>query len=241
MAFPKYLQVAQVIEQRINTGVYPPRTFIPDQEALAQELNVSRLTVKKAIDRLERLGYVYKRSGYGTIVLSDIPIKRTSDQPINSFQDIENIFGKNKISSKILNFSVEFPTQEIQNNLLLQDTDPVYNILRLRFLADQPFLLEHIYIPLNLVPKLNKDSLSGSLYTYLTDNLNLTLATAYRRIHACKAQKDDMTYLNAKRTDPILELEQLIWLSTGQPIKYSTIRNKFDDMSYTILYNDNLN
>lgn len=241
MAIPKYLQIACIIEQRIKTGIYLPQTFIPDQEALAQELNVSRLTVKKAIDRLERLGYVYKRSGYGTIVLSDIPIKQKTDQAINSFQDIEKTLGQVNISSKIINFSIEFPSQEIQNNLLLQNTDPVYNILRLRSFKEEPLLLEHIFIPLNIVPRLNKDSLTGSLYDYFTKTLNLTLATAYRRIHACKAQKDDLLYLKAKRTDPILELEQLTWLSTGQPIKYSTTRNKFDDIAYTILYNDNFN
>lgn len=239
MAIPKYLQVACTIEKRIKNGIYPPQTFIPDQQALAQELNVSRLTVKKAIDRLERLGYVYKRSGYGTIVLSKIPIKRANDQAINNFQDIYYQYEKEKTISKIINFSIEFPDQEIQNNLFLQANDPVYNILRLRYFKENPLILEHLFIPLNIIPKLPKDALTNSLYDYFTKSLHMTLATTYRRINASKAQKDDLTYLNALKTDPILELEQIIWLSTGHPLLYSTARNKFNTISYSILYNGN--
>ncbi|QNQ84190.1 GntR family transcriptional regulator [Lactobacillus sp. PV037] len=241
MAIHKYLQVASIVEDRIKNKVYPPQAFLPDQEALAQELNVSRLTVKKAIDYLERLGYVYKRSGYGTVVLSEVPIERKNDHPINSFHDIDKTFGQENISTKLINFSIEFPNQEVQENLFIQDHDPVYNILRLRMFKNNPLLLEHLFIPLSIVPKINKEALSGSLYGYFTDALHLTLATSYRRIRACKTEENDITYLNAKRNDPILELEQIIWLSTGQPINYSTIRNKFDDVTYTILYNDNFN
>ena len=44
----KYLKVARILQKRIEDGVYKPQTPLPDQKTLAEELHVSRLTVKKA-------------------------------------------------------------------------------------------------------------------------------------------------------------------------------------------------
>ena len=41
----------------------------------------------------------------------------------------------------------------------------------------------------------------------------------------------------AKKDDPMLELEQIVWLTNGQPIEYSTSRNRYDQRDYTILEN----
>ena len=59
----KYLKVARILQKRIEDGVYKPQTPLPDQKTLAEELHVSRLTVKKALDGLQRKGLVYKESG----------------------------------------------------------------------------------------------------------------------------------------------------------------------------------
>ena len=69
----KYLKVARILQKRIEDGVYKPQTPLPDQKTLAEELHVSRLTVKKALDGLQRKGLVYKESGLGTFVLGPIP------------------------------------------------------------------------------------------------------------------------------------------------------------------------
>ena len=60
MARAKYLEVAEKLKKRITDNVYSKEEPLPDQEAFAQEFNVSRLTVKKAFDGLERQGLIYK-------------------------------------------------------------------------------------------------------------------------------------------------------------------------------------
>ena len=65
----KYLKVARILQKRIEDGVYKTQAPLPDQKTLADELQVSRLTVKKALDGLQRKGLVYKESGLGTFVL----------------------------------------------------------------------------------------------------------------------------------------------------------------------------
>ena len=58
---------------------------------------------------------------------------------------------------------------------------------------------------------------------------------AYRKIKAAKADDWDQKYLQAKKDDPILELEQIVWLNNGQPVEYSTSRNRYDERNYVVL------
>ena len=58
MAKAKYLEVANELRKRIKQGIYNKQEPLPDQETFAHEFDVSRLTVKKAFDGLEREGLV---------------------------------------------------------------------------------------------------------------------------------------------------------------------------------------
>ena len=231
----KYLKVARILQKRIEDGVYKPQTPLPDQKTLAEELHVSRLTVKKALDGLQRKGLVYKESGLGTFVLGPIPIQDKFDSPANAFSGLANLLGSNEVTSDIIEFNVEFPNEDIQHYLKLKSSDPVYNIRRLRRLEGKPLILEHTFMPVNLVPDLNEDILHNSIYNYLHHNLKLKFGVAYRKIKATKADDWDQQYLQAKKDDPILELEQIVWLNNGQPVEYSTSRNRYNERNYVVL------
>lgn len=239
MAEAKYLQIARIIKKRIQDGTYQSKDPLPDQEALAQELGVSRLTVKKALDGLERKGFVYKQSGLGTFVLGTIPIHEKKDIPTTGFISLQDELERKDITNQVIHFSIEFPNEKIQKNLQIKNNDPIYNILRLRLENDEPLYLEHIYMPISLIPHLDYTILNNSISDYLRDTLNLKFGIAYRKIRATKAKKTDQNFLKAKENDPILELEQVVWLSNGEPIEYSYKRNRFDLLNYSILETDN--
>lgn len=238
MAKAKYIEVAEKLKKRIEDGIYDTQKPLPDQEAFAQEFNVSRLTVKKAFDGLERQGLVYKQSGLGTFVTGAIPIKNKIDAPANAFIGLKNQLGKDAVKSQVISFSVEFPDAQMQKNLELKQTEPVYNIRRLRLYQDKPLILEHTYMPVKLVPDLNENILHDSIYNYIHHTLNLKFGHAYRKIRAVKPDKYDQEYLQAKKDDPILELEQIIWLSNGHPVEYSLSKNRYDTRDYVLLDNN---
>ena len=237
MAKAKYLAVVQTIVSRIKAGTYQPGDLLPNQQTLANELGVSRLTVKKALDGLERKGIIYKQSGLGTFVSSDIPIRSKIDSPANVFTGLMELMKADNIKSKIIKFSVGFPNKQIQKNLNLTSSEPVYNIIRLRLVDDNPLVIEHTYMPVNLVPNLNTDILHSSIYNYIHQKLKLKFGHAYRKIKATKSDEYDQKYLAAKKDDPMLELEQIVWLTNGKPIEYSISRNRYDKRDYTIIEN----
>ncbi|MDC4186673.1 GntR family transcriptional regulator [Loigolactobacillus coryniformis] len=181
---------------------------------------------------------IYKQSGLETYVLGDISIKAANDSPADAFNGLTEQQGAQRVSSQIIAFSVAFPDADLQAKLEIGANDPVYNILRL--LESEPFILEHTYMPVKLVPDLTEAILKKSIYKYIHQSLHLKFGGAYRKIHASLPTELDTEYLAAKENEPILEAEQIVWLTTGQNIEYSTSRNLFNKRSYTILDINNL-
>ena len=73
---PLYQQAADVLRDRIRSGTYAPRRRLPSLDALADELDLARNTVKRAVKILADEGYVYGVHGKGTFVAAKSPPPR---------------------------------------------------------------------------------------------------------------------------------------------------------------------
>lgn len=234
MATPKYQVIANEIRRRIHENVYPPKSLIPDQNTLAKEFGVSRMTIKKALDGLATEGLIYKQSGLGTYVLGDVSV-HASDSPAERFDGLTQQEGAGHVTSKVIAFDVSLPSAKIQQKLDLAADEPVYVIDRLRLVDGVPRVLEHTLFPLKLVPGLTHEILLGSIYDYLHHTLNLKFGGALRRINARLADDFDVTHLQATLGEPVLAVEQVIWLTTGENIEYSISHNLASWRGYTVL------
>jgi len=232
----KYEEIARVLRDRILSGYYPQDSMLPNQVDLVEEFNASRMTIKKALNILTLDGMIYSRQGAGTRILNRrFWDKETS--PATEYRGLtQEMAEKNRtITSKIILFEIEFPNEEIQERLLLSHHQPVYKIIRLRLLDGESFILEHSYMPAQLVPNLSEEHLMHSIYDYIKGDLGLKFAGAFRDIHARPADEWDKKYLDCKECDPVLEVEQTLYLKDGRPVEYSRSRNRYDKRSYTIL------
>lgn len=231
----KYQLIANTIKERIIKGIYPQQSFLPKQEELAEEFSVSKITVKSALDLLEREGFVYKESGLGTKVLSNLTLLGQHDSPVNSFAGLSAENGSDRVSSKIIKFEVAFPSADLCEKLNLDENDPVYEIIRLRLLDDEPLVIEHTYMPVSQVPALSKKILEGSIYSYLHKKLHIKFGGVFRWIKADLPDEYDRQYLGASETTPILEIEQIVWTNSGVNIEYSRSRNVYSNRSYIMV------
>ena len=69
MEVTKYETIVNVLRERIQNGIYPTDSLLPNQLELVDEFNVSRATIKKAINILAMEGLIYSQRGSGTRVL----------------------------------------------------------------------------------------------------------------------------------------------------------------------------
>lgn len=71
---PRYLQVRSILDQRIRSGEFKPGDRIPSERDLAKTLDVSQMTVNKAIALLVREGWLHREHGNGTYVNCDLQV-----------------------------------------------------------------------------------------------------------------------------------------------------------------------
>lgn len=65
---PLYQQIYDEIKDAIEKGVYAPKERIPSELELAEQYEVSRITVRRAVEELCSDGYLVKQQGRGTFV-----------------------------------------------------------------------------------------------------------------------------------------------------------------------------
>ena len=65
---PKYVRLAEKIQQQIKDGTYTPGELLPSETRLVKESGLSRPTVVRALEILKRDGWIESRQGYGTVV-----------------------------------------------------------------------------------------------------------------------------------------------------------------------------
>lgn len=234
----KYEEIANILRDRIAEGVYPVDSLLPTQTELAKEFDASRMTIKKAVELLIIEGLVYSKQGNGTKVLnSSFWDKRESQVRLNNFNGLSKDLEKDgrKLSSQVIRFAVAFPSQEVAERLQMDTNSPVYEIIRLRLLDGKPYVLEHTFMPCELVPSLSEEVLLSSVYHYLLQTLHLKFAGSYRNITAERSDAFDQQYLDCSEYDPVLQVEQVVYLENGRPIEYSRSRNRYDTKGYSLL------
>ena len=231
---PKYKHILETIKTQIIEEKYPAGSMLPDQNTLAKEFKTSRMTVKKALDMLAIEGFIYSRRGSGTFVKKNA-LAQQDALPVNDYGGLSRRFSKSRVKSKPTVFDVTFPTPEVKERLELKQNEPVYEILRLRLVDNTPYALEHTFMPISLAPNLSKDILFDSIYAYLTKEVKLEIGGAFRKISAEKAEANDLKYLESEANDPILQVEQVVYLQDGRPFEYSISRHPYNGKhAYTI-------
>ncbi|RDE32709.1 GntR family transcriptional regulator [Parageobacillus thermoglucosidasius] len=225
---PKYEQISNEIRKRIKEGIYSPDEPIPDEHSLAKEFGCSRMTVKRALDVLVSEGLLYRKRGHGTFIVKSAILDGQVNVASNETLGLTNSLKGRKVTSKIITFEVLFPPEDVATHLCIDTNTPVYHLIRLRNVDDEPYVIERTYMPTNLITGLNEQVLHSSIYNYITNELGLTIAGSHRKIRAAKPNELDQMYLQCAPDDPVLELEQVGFLNNGIPFEYSFSRHRYD-------------
>lgn len=122
----------------------------------------------------------------------------------------------------MLDFQVVPATPEQQQALFLNDGDFVYEIKRLRRLAGVPFMIERGYVPITVLPGLNKEIVSGSVYEYVENTKKRTVTKSFMTIMAEPSNKEDQKLLELKPNEPVGIMEGIFFMDDGTPLEFST-------------------
>ncbi len=229
----KYEIISTEIRERIKDGRYSPEQSIPDEHSLSEEFGCSRMTIKRALDVLVSEGLLLRKRGHGTFIIQSA----MHDQRLNVISEetlgLSNLVKDKPVTSKVIEFNIQFPTAQVAEQLAISEETPVYHIIRLRIVGEEPYVMEETYMPAQLVPGINDKVLNASIYNYMKDSLDLKIGGAHRKIKASKSNELDRKYLGSKPDDPVLEVEQVGFLNNGVPFEYSFSRHRYDRFVFT--------
>lgn len=232
-------QITEKLRDKILNNSYISGK-LPDERSLSIEFNVSRSTIKRAIDNLANDGLIFKKRGSGNFI--NILFLKNYDNydnqkkgPIGLTKSFSNKKDENKINSDILTYEVILPNIDIQNKLLINRDEFVYHIKRVRYVNDIAVSIETDYIPIKILPNLTIDIVKGSIYGYATDELKLNIKNSYISLFSAPSNEEDQSLLNLKDTEPVTVIEEIIFLDTGIPFEYTIVRNHYKNFSYNTI------
>jgi GntR family transcriptional regulator len=203
-----------VLRQRVENGALGPGQALPSERELAEQLAVSRVTVRKALAGLVQDGVLVPRRGAGTFVAERI-VKPLSK--ITSFTEDLRARGL-KPRSVFLERSVGEVTPEEAMALNLSPGSRVVRLYRLRYAGDEPLAVEHSAIPQAILadPARVVDSLYATLET-----LGARPVRALQRLRAVNLSAEQARLLQLPTGSAALALERRSFLADGRLVEFT--------------------
>lgn len=228
----KYQKIAADIKDDILNGKYKPNEQLPFEKELCERFNVSKMTVKKALDLLVTEGLIVKRRGSGSFIKD---ITKDEIQEIIEKKQFSGLTNTNlglEVTSKILDFRIVNADKDVAGVFKIEVDDFVYLIHRVRFVEGVPLVIEKTYIPLVIAQGLKKSDVKGSIYNFLQKKLQLKIQSAHSTVRAKKCDECDKENLLLSDDEPIIEVERVGYLENGKVFEYSFSRHRYDKFEF---------
>ena len=190
--------------------------MIDSERILSTKLNISRMTVRKAIDLLVREGKLYRVNHVGTFISEQKQFKVLNT--MMSFSE-EVVSAGGKVTNIILDFKIIKSDEFISRKLNILLYTDVYYLVRLRKKDDQALAIEESYYPIDLI-KLDKDIILNSIYQYLKENYKYKMSSSIQEIKAILIEKDYAKLLEMKEFEPTILIDQVSYLDNGRIFEY---------------------
>ena len=200
---PMYYQVAQQLEEAIESGELAPGTRLDGELALANQLGVSRPTLRRAIEYLVDRGYLVRRRAVGTQVVH--PKVRRPVELTSLYDDLSA--SRKDPRTTVLSLERVQATDRVAHALGLEDGVEVVAMERLRYADDQPLAIMRNWLPVGLV----------AYQLMRSAGINLHLAS--QTVGARCASTAEARLLQAHKGEPLLTMSRTTYNENGQPVE----------------------
>ena len=211
---PLYQQLQRALREAIEKRLLGPDVALPPERDLAQMYDISRITVRKAIDGLVEQGLLVRRQGSGNFVISRV---EKNFAKLTSFSEDMRARGRTP-RSVWLKRAVGTVTPEEALTMGLSPGTPVYRFNRIRFADDAPMAIEYCTILAAALPSL--EAVDTSLYAALEASGHRP-TRALQRLRAILLSSEQAQLLNSAAGDAGLLVERLGSLPDGRAVEFS--------------------
>lgn len=214
---PLYLRLRQMLEEAIHSGRLGQGDALPAERDLADYADVSRVTVRKAVDDLVRDGLLVRRQGSGTFVAK--PVSRVQ-QPLSRLTSFTEDMARRGLEthSEWLERGLFHPSPEEMMMLGLAAGTLVARLGRLRIAKDVPLAIERASLSAEFLP--DPEAVTTSLYAEL-EKKNARPVRAIQRISACNVKEPEAGLLAVPVGAAGLSIERISYLASGRVVEFT--------------------
>lgn len=214
---PLYYQAARILEEAIEDGRLPRGSKLDSELDLAEQLGISRPTMRAAIKLLVDKGLLIRRRGIGTIV-APRPVRRAV--ALTSLYDDLKEAGKEPQTRVLALEQVPCPP-DVAEHLGLGAGTPVVRFKRLRVAESEPIALMCNIVPVGLLQIESEDLERTGLYELFRKS-GIAPHVATQRVGARKASTEEAELLEVEPGDPVLTMTRTAYDTSGRPIEYGS-------------------
>lgn len=229
---PIYLQLREVVREKIETNQYIKGSAIPSEITLAKTYGVNRLTVRNAIDALVSEGLLKRVQGKGVYVTNkyerDLEVLGGFTQTMTE----KNIQSKVKILKRIK----KSDGQKYKNILNIGEDDDIYYIKRLDYANNDPIAIQEIYIPSKIVPNIDDIDLSVFSMFEIYNLYGIKPVNAWQTLDIIKLAPSDARLININKDDSVFLFCCTTFDENGNIIEYSKSYTRSDKCNFAVTF-----
>lgn len=227
----KYIEIYNYLRNKIISDEYKSGDKIPSEKDLTDTFNVSRNTVRRALNQLSLEGLVNSVHGKGVFVIEKHQLKLL----VGGLQSFKEASLTNDISYET---NVHILEEILVDEKLAKKTgfpinSLVYYICRSRNIAGENSILDINYFLKSVIPNLDKEISKKSIYEYIEKDLSLKIAGAQKVVSIEKVSQLDKKYIELINYDLVAIIKNFVYLEDGILFEYTESRHRPDKFIFS--------
>ena len=217
---PRYYRIAESLRERIRSGDLAPGARLDNQRQLAKSFGVTLMTLRQALDVLERDSLITRRHGLGTFVAAPafdydiLQLRRLAGDLVAQGEDVV---------TRLLATGVVADARAA-TALGLPPRAPLFVIERLRVVDGRPMSLQRSFLPAKLGEEVARADLARtSLKEVLEFKLGITIARARETVSAVRLGRREAHELGCATGTAAFESERISFDAGGAPVVFDRV------------------
>jgi GntR family transcriptional regulator len=221
-----YSRVETVLASEISDGNLRVGDQLPTEDILIARFEVSRITIRRAIQNLVGRGLVEIRRGKGTFVA---PPKMTQElTELSGFVEDMHAVGR-KPTARVISKEIVIADTTVAGHLALTKGQRVVRIRRVRVADGVPISFDETYLPLEIGKKIMSHNLKVEpIFSLLERKYDVPLIEAEYKLEAVAAETEVAAALRVKQGSPIFRIERTSYSTGNRPVDYEKLYYRGD-------------
>ena len=232
MAAPRHKQLSDWIRTRIADGTYAPDDQLPSEHALCDQFDVSRVTVRRALQTLESEGLIYRKQGLGSFVQD----QRLRSGLVRLTDFAEDMAQAGITASSVVkeNTQVKAPTA-VATKLDLEPNAMVRRLDRTRLGDEEAVAFDYTWLPPEYASLIEPyDLTENTIYSILETEHGIEVRRGRYRIEAVNAPNAVAEALHIPSGHAVLLISRLSLGAEDAPIYYQQRYYRTDRVAYEL-------